>query len=74
MDGVFWGTMGDTLAALEADTGIHGVVFSSGLQRDVFTAGNDITELYMPVRACICVPIPSPSCRQKSLPDPLRHA
>jgi len=36
------------LSALEADAGIHGVVFSSGLQRDVFTAGNDITELYMP--------------------------
>lgn len=74
MDGVFWGTMGDTLSALEADAGIHGVVFSSGLQRDVFTAGNDITELYMPVCACMCIPITPPSSRQKPSPDPQRHA
>jgi 3,2-trans-enoyl-CoA isomerase len=50
MDGVFWGTLGDTLTALEADASVHGIIFSSGLKRDVFTAGNDLTELYMPVR------------------------
>jgi hypothetical protein len=30
MDGVFWGTLGDTLTALEADASVHGIIFSSG--------------------------------------------
>ena len=28
---------------------VRGVVFCSGLKRDVFTAGNDINELYAPL-------------------------
>lgn len=27
---------------------VRGVIFASGLQREVFTAGNDIKELYAP--------------------------
>ena len=27
---------------------VHGVIFASGLRRSVFTAGNDIAELYAP--------------------------
>ena len=27
---------------------VRGVIFASGLQREVFTAGNDIKELYVP--------------------------
>lgn len=27
---------------------VRGVIFASGLKRDVFTAGNDIKELYAP--------------------------
>ena len=27
---------------------VRGVIFASGLQREVFTAGNDIKELYTP--------------------------
>lgn len=28
---------------------MRGVIFTSGLQRDVFTAGNDLAELYAPL-------------------------
>lgn len=28
---------------------VRGIIFSSGLRRDVFTAGNDINELYAPL-------------------------
>lgn len=33
---------------LEADSRVKGVIFASGLKRDVFTAGNDLKELYAP--------------------------
>lgn len=43
-----WEQLSQTLDKLEADAKIRGVIFQSGLQRDVFTAGNDILELYAP--------------------------
>jgi len=49
MDGEFWQLLLDTLEQLEKDPTIRGVIFSSGLSRDVFTAGNDIKELYGPL-------------------------
>lgn len=43
-----WTALRDTLASLEADPSIQAVVFTSGLKKDVFTAGNDLLELYAP--------------------------
>ena len=43
-----WEQLAQTLDKLEANSQIRGVIFQSGLQRDVFTAGNDIMELYAP--------------------------
>jgi 3,2-trans-enoyl-CoA isomerase len=43
-----WEQLAETLDTLEANPKIRGVIFQSGLQRDVFTAGNDIMELYAP--------------------------
>ncbi|KAK3249403.1 hypothetical protein CYMTET_41166 [Cymbomonas tetramitiformis] len=48
MDTKLWEDLGTALAALEADSAVHGAIFQSGLKRDVYTAGNDIKELYMP--------------------------
>lgn len=41
-----WSELGAALDALEADPAVRGVVIASGLKKDVFTAGNDISELY----------------------------
>jgi 3,2-trans-enoyl-CoA isomerase len=43
-----WAALYDCLKGLEADQSVKGVVLSSGLTRDVFTAGNDLKELYAP--------------------------
>ncbi|KAJ3092457.1 hypothetical protein HK102_007081 [Quaeritorhiza haematococci] len=43
-----WQQLLDTLTELENDPKIRAAIFQSGLKRDVFTAGNDITELYSP--------------------------
>lgn len=43
-----WQQLARTLETLEADPKVRGLIFQSGLQRDVFTAGNDINELYAP--------------------------
>ena len=43
-----WTALGVALTALEGDESVRGVVFASGLKRAVFTAGNDISELYAP--------------------------
>lgn len=48
MDLAFWEALTATLDSLEADSSCRGVIFQSGLQRDIFTAGNDIMELYAP--------------------------
>lgn len=43
-----WSQLDAALTELEANRDVRGVIFSSGLKRDVFTAGNDINELYAP--------------------------
>ena len=43
-----WMALLATLEQLEKDGRVRGVIFQSGLKRDVFTAGNDIMELYAP--------------------------
>jgi 3,2-trans-enoyl-CoA isomerase len=45
-----WQQLSDTLDQLEANPHIRAVVFRSALKRDVFTAGNDITELFKPTK------------------------
>jgi len=43
-----WQQLFDVVNELEADDNVRGVVITSGLQRDIFTAGNDITALHAP--------------------------
>jgi Delta3-Delta2-enoyl-CoA isomerase len=49
LDMGMWRQLLSALDDLEADGAVRGVIFSSGLSRDVFTAGNDIKELYAPM-------------------------
>ena len=42
MDLDLWRELAAVLEQLEADIEVRGVIFQSGLKRDVFTAGNDI--------------------------------
>ncbi|KAG2487941.1 hypothetical protein HYH03_013520 [Edaphochlamys debaryana] len=48
MDYAMWAGLDSALSSLEADPSVKAVVFSSGLKRDVFSAGNDLLELYAP--------------------------
>jgi len=48
MDLSFWKELLATMETLEADKGVRGVIFQSGLKKGVFTAGLDIKELYAP--------------------------
>ena len=43
-----WQQLEQALDRLEQDPSVSGVIFASGLKRDVFSAGNDIMELYAP--------------------------
>lgn len=49
MDLAFWRELAQALADAEADPAVRGLIFASGLKRNVFTAGNDIKELYAPL-------------------------
>ncbi|KDD76904.1 enoyl-CoA hydratase/isomerase [Helicosporidium sp. ATCC 50920] len=44
-----WEAFMGALESLEANPAVRGVIIQSGLQRDVFTAGNDMKELYAPM-------------------------
>lgn len=48
MNLAFWKQLHDALKACESAPDIRGVIFYSGLKRAVFSAGNDINELYAP--------------------------
>lgn len=43
-----WKQLSAQLDELEKDRSVRGIIFRSGLQKDIFTAGNDINELYAP--------------------------
>mmetsp|Transcript_8639 Transcript_8639/g.23227 ORF Transcript_8639/g.23227 Transcript_8639/m.23227 type:complete len:285 (+) Transcript_8639:173-1027(+) len=43
-----WQELEAVLTSLEASPLVTGLIITSGLQRDVFTAGNDLRELYAP--------------------------
>jgi enoyl-CoA hydratase/carnithine racemase len=48
LDLAMWQALDAALTALEQEPSIAGVIIVSGLQRDVFSAGNDLKELYPP--------------------------
>jgi len=48
MDMAFWKELLATMEGLDADPEVRAIVFQSGLQKSVFTAGLDIKELYAP--------------------------
>lgn len=48
MNTALWTALLSTLDGLEANPKVRGVVFISTLKRNVFTAGNDLSELYAP--------------------------
>jgi len=43
-----WQELRDSIQLLEQDEDVRGVIICSGLKRDLFTAGNDLGELYAP--------------------------
>ena len=48
MNTALWQQLNAALADIEEDPKMRGLVFRSGLDKDVFTAGNDLFELYAP--------------------------
>jgi len=44
----FWKALDDTLTTIHTNKAVRGIVFSSALTKNVFTAGNDLNELYAP--------------------------
>lgn len=48
MNTALWTDLFNALEDLEANPQVRGVVFTSALKRNVFTAGNDLSELYAP--------------------------
>ena len=48
MDTAFWLQLKSHIDALEADKSCRRVLFLSDLKKNVFTAGNDLNELYAP--------------------------
>lgn len=48
-DTSMWAALHAAIKAVEADSSMSGLVICSGLKRDVFTAGNDLKELYAPM-------------------------
>jgi 3,2-trans-enoyl-CoA isomerase len=49
MDAELWEELQQVLDEMEADKGVRALIFASGLKRDIFTAGNDLKELYGPL-------------------------
>ncbi|EFJ41714.1 hypothetical protein VOLCADRAFT_77525 [Volvox carteri f. nagariensis] len=48
MDLAMWARLDQVLMELETNPAVNAVIFASGLKRDVFSAGNDLMELYAP--------------------------
>lgn len=48
MNLALWQQLNAALAEVEEDPKMRGLIFRSGLDKDVFTAGNDLFELYAP--------------------------
>jgi len=48
MDTAMWEQLAAALRRIEANPRMKGIAFMSRVKKDVFTAGNDILELYAP--------------------------
>ena len=48
MDMAMWEGLMAALEQCEANPVVRGIIFSSGVKRDVFTAGNSLKELHAP--------------------------
>lgn len=48
MDTAMWEELSQALTLVESNPKMQAVAFMSGIVKDVFTAGNDIQELYAP--------------------------
>lgn len=48
MDMKLWSELDQTLTQISNDKSVRGIIFYSGLKREIFTAGNDLGELYAP--------------------------
>ena len=48
LDFKLWQQLANAIQQLEHDASVRGVVITSGLKRDIFSAGNDIMALYAP--------------------------
>jgi len=48
MDTAMWTCLQSALREVESNPTMKGIAFLSGVKKDVFTAGNDIMELYAP--------------------------
>lgn len=48
MDTAMWTHLQSALREVESNPKMKGIAFLSGVRKDVFTAGNDIMELYAP--------------------------
>ena len=48
MDLKLWQDLDSTLTEISKDKSVRGIIFYSGLKREIFTAGNDLMELYAP--------------------------
>ncbi len=48
MDMAMWEGLSAALKECEANPVVRGIIFSSGVKRDVFTAGNSLKELHAP--------------------------
>ncbi|KAJ3073549.1 hypothetical protein HDU98_001289 [Podochytrium sp. JEL0797] len=45
----FWKELQSALDEIEGNQAMRALIFQSGLDKDIFTAGNDLTELYAPM-------------------------
>ncbi|KAJ3083195.1 hypothetical protein HDU99_000343 [Rhizoclosmatium hyalinum] len=45
----FWKDLQAALDEVQSDKAMRALIFQSGLEKDIFTAGNDLTELYAPL-------------------------
>ena len=48
LDFKLWQQLADAVSQLEQDSSVRGIIITSGLKRDIFSAGNDIVGLYAP--------------------------
>eukprot|EP00798_Chlamydomonas_sp_ICE-L_P011633 gene11633-34342_t len=48
LDTEMWQALESALDELESNSSVRGLIITSGLKKDIFSAGNDLMELYAP--------------------------